>query len=456
MTPNIVKNSIHTLSISALNDQAQGLGTLEGIPVIVEQTLPGETAEVKIIKVAKTCLVGKLRSVLVPAQERVQPFCPVFNRCGGCRLQHLSYPAQLEFKTNIVREQVSGVQELPSVRIHAIIGMDNPFHYRNKALYPVGLRQGKIVMGFYAAHSHEIIEHPSCGIQDARIDRVMAYIRQFLERSRISAYDETQHSGLLRHVLIRVGMRSGEIMVALVVNGRDLPDKKRFIASLTRAMPEIKSLALNCNQEKTNVILGTENRVIFGTDVIRDGLGAFQFDISPSSFYQVNPRQTEVLYRKAVEYAALSGTETVIDLYCGVGTIACFLARQAQQVYGIEAVESAVHDASSNAALNQLNNVEFLQGQAADQLHELAARGVQPEVVVVDPPRKGCEQSVLDAMIAMQPQRIVYVSCAPNTLARDLAYLARHGLQTLEIQPVDLFPHTAHVECVARIERKAL
>lgn len=427
---------------------------LEGIPVIVEHALPGERVEVKIIKVTQTYLVGKLRSVLAPAQERARPFCPVFTRCGGCRLQHLSYPTQLDFKTDLVREQTSQVKELQTVRIHAAIGMDSPFHYRNKALYPVGLRQDRLVMGFYAVHSHEIIEHPSCGVQDARIERVMAHIRQFLERGRVSIYDETQHKGLLRHVLGRVGMRSGEIMAAIGINGRDLPDKERFITSLTRAMPEIKSLALNCNQEKTNVILGPVNRVIFGKERIRDELGDFQFDLSPSSFYQVNPRRTEVLYRKAVEYAALSGTETVIDLYCGIGTISCFLARQARQVYGIEAVESAIHDARNNAALNKLTHVEFLQGQAEDRLPELAARGVRAEVVVVDPPRKGCEQTVLDAIIAMQPQRMVYISCAPKTLARDLAYLARHGLQTLEIQPVDLFPHTTHMECVARIERQ--
>ena len=450
----VAKNSIHTLSITGLNDLAQGLGTLEGIPVIVEHALPGERVEVKIIKVAQTNLVGKLRSVLAPAQERARPFCPIFTRCGGCRLQHLSYPVQLSFKTDLIREQVRQIQELQTVRFHAAVGMDSPFHYRNKALYPVGLRQDRFVMGFYVAHSHEIIEPPSCGIQDARIERVMAHIRQFLERCRISIYDETQHSGLLRHVLVRVGMRSNEIMAALVINGRDLPYKDRVISSLTRAMPEVKSLVLNCNQEQTNVILGPSNRVIFGKEHIRDEVGGFQFDISPSSFYQVNPRQTGVLYRKAVEYAALSGTETVIDLYCGIGTISCFLARQTRQVYGIETVESAIHNARNNAALNKFNNVEFLQGQAEDKLPELAARGVRAEVVVVDPPRKGCEQTVLDAIIAMQPQRMVYVSCAPKTLARDLAYLARHGLQTLEIQPVDLFPHTMHVECVARIERQ--
>ncbi|GAK57466.1 23S rRNA m(5)U-1939 methyltransferase [Candidatus Vecturithrix granuli] len=450
----IAKNSIHTLTITALNDQAQGLGMLDGIPIIVEQALPGERIEVKIIKVTPIYLVGKLCSVLAPAQDRTQPFCQVFTRCGGCRLQHLSYPAQLDFKTDLARAQVSQVKELQTVRIHTTIGMDSPFHYRNKALYPVGLRQDKIVMGFYATHSHEIIEHPVCGIQDARIDRVMAHIRQFLECSRISIYDETQHSGLLRHVLVRIGMRSGEIMVVLVINGRDLPDKDRFISSLTHTMPEIKSLSLNCNQEKTNVILGIENRVIFGKYTIRDELGEFQFDISPSSFYQINPRQTEMLYRKAVEYAALSGKETVVDLYCGIGTISCFLACQAQQVYGIEAVESAVHDARNNAALNALKNIEFLQGEAEERLRELADRDVRPEVVVVDPPRKGCEQSVLDAIIAMQPQRMVYVSCAPKTLVRDLGYLARNGMQPLEIQPIDLFPHTTHVECVTRIERK--
>ena len=453
-TPHILKNSIHTLCITALNDQAQGLGTLEGIPIIVEYALPGETVEIKIIKVTRTYAVGKLRSVLEAAQERGQPFCPVFSRCGGCRLQHLNYPAQLDFKTNLVKERVRQIKELQTVHIHATLGMENPFHYRNKALYPVAHKDGKVMMGFYAARTHEIIEHPSCGIQDARIDRVIAYIRQFLERSRISIYDEIQHHGLLRHVLIRIGMRSGEIMATLVVNGCDLPDNEQFIASLPRAIPEMKSLVLNINQEKTNVILGPENRVIFGKDAIRDELGAFQFDISPSSFYQVNPRQTEVLYRKAVEYAALSGKETVVDLYCGIGTISCFLARQARQVYGIEAVESAVHDARNNAALNKLNNVEFLQGQAEDKLHELATRGVRTEVVVVDPPRKGCEQSLFDAIIAMQPQRMVYVSCSPKALVRDLAYLARYGLQTLEIQPIDLFPHTTHVECVAKIERK--
>ena len=451
----IKKNSIHTIGITEITSEGQGIGSLEGLPVLVDRAIPGEVIEVKIIKVTPKYAVGKLLNPVKPAKERVTPFCPVFRRCGGCSLQHIEYQAQLRLKTARVLEEFQHRAGLERVNIHETLGMAHPFAYRNKAQYPVGKNANdELVMGFYAKRSHEIIEHPVCEIQPDIMEKIRACARAFLVEFSISIYDETRHTGLVRQIIIRLGRRTGEIMVVVVINGHDLPKKQTLIHRLLSEISGIQSIVLNINQKDTNVILGKENRTIYGEDTITDILGECSFGISPSSFYQINPIQTEILYTKALEYAGLTGTETVFDLYCGIGTIALFLAHKAKKVYGIERGEEAVRDAKRNAIRNGMNNVEFLSGDAGQVFSEMAKQGITADVVVVDPPRKGCDERLLNTIITMQPQRVIYVSCHPATLARDAEYLAQHGFQTVEVQPVDMFPHTTHVEAVVLLQRK--
>ena len=448
----ITKNSYHTIDITHLSHTGQGLGMLDNLPVIVEQALPGERVEIKLIKLAQSYAVGKLITIIRSSPDRVQPFCDVFRRCGGCSLQHFTYAAQLRAKTAWVKETITTERDyLANVIIHPAIGMDIPRHYRNKAQYPIGQQHGRVALGFYAKRSHAIIEHDICDIQPARMNTIRAVVSEFLETHHISIYDEAQHAGLVRHLMIRAGMRTGEYMVVLVINGHDLPHKSLFINRLLNVIPEIASIILNVNQQDTNVILDDTNRVICGNECITDILGDHTFTISPRSFYQINPVQAEALYRTVLEYAGLHGPEIVVDLFCGIGTISLFLAPHAKMVYGIDIVEDAIHDARNNAAVNGVENAEFLQGEVAQILPLLIEQGITPDVVVVDPPRKGCDAKLLETLIQMRPTRMVYVSCHPKTLVRDLCFLAENGFNVTEIQPVDMFPHTTHVECVAKI-----
>ena len=449
----ILKNSIHTLAITHLNDDAQGVGALGGMPVIVEGALPGETVEIKAIKVTRTAVIGKLLNVLRPSPDRVTPFCPVFKRCGGCSVQHLAYDAQLAFKTANVRHLAAQLKTPTPVVVHDTLGMAQPRCFRNKAQYPAVSRGGGVALGFYAKHSHDVIEHQICGVQADALNQAKEIVREFLETQRISIYDEIRHIGLVRHLVMRAGVRTGELMITLVVNGDELPDSKRLIEAVTRAMPNVTGILLNSNRERTNIILGSRTELLYGVPQIRDRLGEFTFAISPLAFYQVNPAQTETLYAKAVEYAALTGSETVFDLYSGIGTLSLFLSRHARQVYGVEIVEDAVRDALDNARLNGCKNVEFLPGAAETVIPDVAEQGLRADVVVLDPPRKGCEPAVLDTIIRMSPQRIVYVSCQPASLFRDLRVFAERGYAIAEIQPVDMFPQTPHVECVASLVR---
>ncbi len=452
----MLKNSVHAVAITHLNDDAQGIGEIEGLSAIVEGALPGETVEVKAIKVSKTYVVGKLLRILRPSPDRVTPFCPVFQRCGGCSLQHLAYQAQLALKTANVREFAAQLKTPTPIVVHDTLGMAQPRHFRNKAQYPVVSRNDGVALGFYAKHSHELIEHTTCGVQAEAINQAKEIVRQFLDTRRISIYDETRHTGLVRHIAMRVGIRTGELMMTIVVNGDYLPHHKDLIHALAVAMPNIAGILLSINREQTNIILGDQTDLLYGAPQIRDKLGEFTFAISPLAFYQVNPAQTEVMYAKAVEYAALTGSETVFDLYSGIGALSLFLARHARQVYGVEIVEDAVRDALDNARLNGCKNVEFLPGAAETVIPDVAKQGLRADVVVLDPPRKGCDPAVLDTIIRMSPERIVYVSCHPASLFRDLRILVEHGYTVAEIQPVDMFPHTSHVECVANIVRTSL
>lgn len=450
----VKKNEIHIVQIDGMTHEGQGVGRIDGFAVFVEGAIQGETVEIKIIKVAKNYCVGKLLRIIKPSADRVEPFCGVYKRCGGCNLQHLDYKAQLKFKENLVREAIKRIGKIDDVKVNETIGMQNPVKYRNKAQYPVGRKNGITpIMGFYARRSHDIVESEFCAVQNEASDMARNVVNSFIRDKGVSVYDEATGNGIVRHVMTRVGFKSGEVMVVIVINGEDLPEKEELVKRLINGVKGVKSVVLNINRKATNVILGDRFITIYGKDYITDYIGEFAFRISLASFFQVNPVQTEVLYNKVLEYASLTGDEIVFDLYCGIGTISLFLAKRAKMVYGVEIVEEAVADARKNAELNGITNVEFMAGGAEAVVQMLYSRGVKADVAVVDPPRKGCEEGLLQALVSVKPRRIVYVSCNPATLARDLRYLNDNGYKAVEVQPVDMFPHTGHVECVVLITK---
>lgn len=449
----VKKNEIYKLEIGGMTHEGQGVGRIDNFTVFVDGALKGEEVEIKVIKVNKSYAVGKLLKVIKVSPDRIEPPCGVYNRCGGCSLQHMSEKAALRFKTELVIESINRIGKLQDVKVNNTIGMQKPLNYRNKAQYPVGRHNDELKVGFYAKKSHDIVDSPLCMIQHSISDKAKLIVKDFLRKNNISVYDETTGKGLVRHVMTRTGFNTGEVMVVLVLNGKSLPGQDKLVKLLTEEIPEIKSIVLNVNTANTNVILGSKNIVIYGEETIMDFIGKFKFRISPLSFFQVNPIQTEVLYNKALEYAGLTGQETVFDLYCGIGTISLFLSERAKKVYGVEVVEEAVKDAIVNAKLNGVDNVEFMVGEAERIIPDMYQRGIKADVVVVDPPRKGCDEVLLETLVSMEPQRIVYVSCNPATLARDLGFLAERGFKVLEVQPVDMFPWTAHVECVVLLSK---
>lgn len=445
------KNEDYKIIINGMNHEGQGVGRVENFTVFVDGAIEGEEVLVKIIKVNKNYAIGKLLEILKPSDRRVEPFCPSYKRCGGCGIQHISYEGGLKFKTDLVKDALKRIGKLEGVLIHDTIGMENPYYYRNKSQYPVGSVNGQLKAGFYAKRSHDIIESSECNIQMDVSNKVKEIVKDFLIENKIAPYDEKSGKGLIRHIMTRVGFVTGEVMVVLVLNGKSIPAKDGLIEKLTNEIPNIKGIVLNENTSKSNVILGDRNKVIYGESTVTDYIGDFKFNISPNSFFQVNPIQTEVLYQKALEYAQLTGKEVVFDLYCGIGTISLFLSKKAGKVYGVEVVEAAVEDARRNAEINGVQNVEFITGEAEKVIPHFYERGIRADVVVVDPPRKGCDEMLLDTLVKMEPKRIVYVSCNPSTLARDLNYLEEKGFVVKEVQPVDMFPHTTHVEVVVKL-----
>ena len=443
----VKKNQDYIVDISGLTSEGSGVAKIEGFTVFVEGALSEETVEIKIVKVLKNYAYGKLLRILKPSAGRVEPSCGAVKRCGGCQLQHMSYEAQLQYKTRQVKDAIERIGGLKDVTVHDTIGMENPWRYRNKAQFPVGF-DGDVMIGFYASRSHEIIDIPQCSIQDLVNDKVIQTVREFIKKYDISVYDENTGKGLIKHVMTRKGFKTGEVMVCIVINGNALPCDKALVEMLKSRVDNLKSVVLNINKRKTNVILGDRNIVIFGEEAIYDYIGEFKFKISPLSFFQVNPVQTEVLYGKALEYADLKGDETVFDAYCGIGTISLFLSRKAKKVYGVEIVPQAIDNAKENARLNGIRNVEFIVGESEKVIPDMYKQGAKADVIVVDPPRKGCDERLLDVIAEMGPERVVYVSCNPATLARDLKYLSGRGYEVEEVQPVDMFPMTVHVECV--------
>lgn len=449
----VKKNEYVTLTFEDLTHEGNGVGKVGGYPLFVPNGLPGEEAVVKVIKVNKNFGFGKLIELKSTSEERVDPTCHV--HCGGCQLQHMSYNLQLQMKQNQVQNVMKKIGHLEHVSVHPIIGMDNPFHYRNKVQIPVGEKDGKLITGYYQKRSHRIVEDlDTCSSQAEEINEILPEVKNIANRIGIEAYDEENHRGVLRHIMLRTGYATKEIMLVLVTKSNKLPGKEMLIQELTEKFPNIKSIVQNINDQRTNLILGKKTKVLWGEEYIHDKIGNLTFAISAKSFYQVNPVQTKVLYDKALEYAKIDKDDVVIDAYCGIGTISLFLAQKAKKVYGVEVVPEAIQDAKANAKLNGMDNVEFVVGQAEEVMPDWKREGLDPDVIVVDPPRKGCAPEFLEAMIEMEPKRIVYVSCNPSTLARDLRILEDGGYRTIEVQPVDMFPNTPHIEAVTVLERK--
>lgn len=450
----IIRNHTYTLDIVSLGHSGEGVGKYEGFTVFVPHGLPGETVEVTITEVKKSYAKGTLKTIVKPAKARCQPKCPIYYDCGGCQLQHVAYDEQLILKRQTVIDAVTRIGKLDDVVIHPTIGAKDSWYYRNKMQFPIGTVNGKVAVGCFAQGTHNIINTEHCFIQHEANNTVAQTVQEIITDLGISTYDERTGKGVMRHVLGRVGTATDEVMVVLVTATHVLPHKERIIAHLRQRVSNLVSVVQNINTNRTNVILGNQTKTLWGQNTITDKLGEFTFHISARSFFQVNTKQAEVLYNKAVEYAGLTGKETVIDAYCGTGTITLFLASQAKKVYGIEIVEPAIRNARDNAETNQISNVEFIVGDAVDVMPRMFKQGIRPQVIVVDPPRAGCEKQVLETFAAMQPERIVYVSCNPSSLARDLAVLEEYGYSTKEIQPVDMFSHTYHVESVALIQRR--
>lgn len=448
------KNKEYVVDIVDIGQGGVGIGKYEGFTVFVEGGLIQDKVKVRISKSKKNYAVGDIVEILEKSPFRVDRICSDdLKDCGGCQIQELDYNKQLELKTNEVKQVISRIGKLENVEIHETIGMQSPCRYRNKAQFPIQNINGSTAIGFYRKKSHDVIPTDMCVIQHDINDKIIKIIKTYIQAYNVSIYNEMTHTGVLRHLVTKVGFTTNEVMVVLVANGTKLPHLNELASVLQENIPGFKTLVLNINKDKTNVILGKENKVIYGNGKINDYIGDLVFEISPLSFFQVNPVQTEVLYNKALEYAELKENDTVFDIYCGIGSISLFLAQKATKVYGIEIVEDAIKDAKINAKLNNLNNVEFYVGKAEEVVPKMYSEGKTANVVVVDPPRKGCDEKVLDTIVSMKPDRVVYVSCNPSTLARDLAYLDERGYKCVEIQPVDMFPHTMHVECCALMSR---
>lgn len=454
----VEKNKEYIFDIISQGYEGEGIAKIDNkYPIFIEGALKGEKVKVRIVKVNKNFAYGKLMEVLEASEERVNPPCAIYKRCGGCKLQHASYKAQLDFKWDRVKDCVSKIGKLDPSIVKYPLGMENPWRYRNKVQLPIGLINGEVKIGFFAPRSHDIIDMESCLIQDEIGDKVVKLTREWIEKFNIRPYNvdgEYDEKGIVRHIMIRRGFTTNEVMIVLVTNGEKLPHKEEFVDLMIKNIPGIKSVIQNINSKKTNVILGLESKTLWGEDTISDYIGDFRFNISPLSFFQVNPTQTEVLYGKALEYANLTGNEEVFDAYCGTGTITLFLSQKAKKVYGVEIIPQAIDNAWINAKENKVENVEFFVGESEVVIPDLINKGVKADVVVVDPPRKGCDKKLLDAITNIDAKKIVYVSCDPSTLGRDLQVLEENGYKTLEVQPVDMFPNTAHIENVALLIKK--
>lgn len=463
------KNDTAVVEITDIGVNGEGIGKVDGYTLFIKDAVIGDTVEAKVMKAKKNYGYARLMKVLEASPDRVTPRCAFARKCGGCQIQEMSYERQLAFKAQKVRgslERIGGFSpELLDRVMEPALGMDEPFGYRNKAQFPFGTdKEGNPVTGFYAGRTHDIIANTECALGVPVNREILEIILDFMKKNKIPSYDEKTGKGLIRHALIRYGFTTREIMVCLVLNGRELPHAEELVSELEK-IPGMTSITLSPNTRQTNVIMGDSFEVLWGSGYITDYIGGVKYRISPLSFYQVNPVQTENLYSLALEYADLKGNETVWDLYCGIGTISLFLAQKAEKVYGVEIIPQAIDDARENAKINGIENVEFFVGKAEEVLpswyqeHAVSGTasggsGARADVVVVDPPRKGCDAALLDTIVEMAPERIVYVSCDPATLARDLKVLCEKGYELVRGRAVDMFPETVHVETVCLLSNR--
>ena len=450
----IRKNDIFEADITAMTAEGSGICRVEGMAVFVPGTAVGDRCAVRIVKVLRKYAFGRLEKLLVPSPDRIAPDCPVAAQCGGCVYRHIRYEAELQIKTQRVRDALERIGGLQDFQMEPILAAPDRCRYRNKCQLPIGLsKDGALQLGFYAVNSHRIVNTESCLLQPEAFDRAAAAFRRWYAVLGESVYDEASHSGVLRHLYMRRGEMSGEMMVCVVANGAALHEEALLVEMLREAVPEITGVLLNINRERTNVVLGKTCRTLWGKDTITDTLCGLAFEIAPHAFYQVNRTQAERLYGKAAEYAGLTGTETLLDLYCGTGTIGLSMAKNAKKLIGAEIVPAAVENARRNAERNAIQNAEFLCADAAEAARILFERGEKPDVIVIDPPRKGCDSALIATIAAMRPKRVVYVSCDPATLARDLKLFRESGYKTETVTPADMFPGTAHVETVVLLSK---
>lgn len=451
MKPPVKKGSVYEIEVVDLNHRGQGVAKIEGFTIFINDGIPGDRGRIKINILKKNYGVGEFIDIKIPSKWRIEAPCHVVDKCGGCQIQKIDYKKQLEIKRDRVENDMKRIGGLQNIIIHDTLGMEEPFRYRNKAQFPVSEGKDFVKIGFYKKGTHDIVDTNVCIIQHPITDKVIKIIRNYMKKYNVNPYNEKTSKGIIRHILTKTSFKTGELMVVIVTNGNILPYKDKLVEELIKQIKDVKTVVQNINTRKTNVILGHKTKTLYGHGKIVDYIDDLKFNISPLSFFQVNSIQTETLYNKALEYTGLQGDEIVFDLYSGLGSISLFLAKKAKKVYGIEVIKPAIEDAKENAKLNRIKNVEFHSGKVEEVFPKLYKQGIKADVVVVDPPRKGCDQKVLDTIVEMNPKKVVYVSCNPATLARDLKYLGENGYKTLEIQPVDMFPHTVHVETVVLI-----
>lgn len=451
----MIKNEEVEVLIEDMGASGEGVGKVDGYTLFVKDAVIGDLAKVKVMKAKKNYGYARLMKLIQPSKDRVEPICPSARQCGGCQIQSISYEKQLEFKQNKIKNHLERIGGFHGIKMEPMIGMEEPFYYRNKAQFPIGKnKNGEIIAGFYAGHTHTIIPMERCYLGVKENEVVLEKVLSFMKEYRIEPYDEEHHRGLIRHVLIRYGFTTKEIMVCLIINGKTIPHVDALISSL-QEISGMTSITMSVNKKQTNVIMGEEIKVLWGQGYIQDYIGDLVYQISPLSFYQVNPVQTKRMYDTVKTFAGLTGNEVVWDLYCGIGTISLYLAKSAKEVYGVEVIPQAIEDARHNATLNGIENGKFYVGKAEEVLPELYEKeGIFADVIVVDPPRKGCEETLLQTIVEMKPKKVVYVSCDSATLARDLKYLCAKGFEVEKVQGFDNFSQTVHVETVVLLEQK--
>lgn len=450
----IEKNKEYIVEIIDTGYKGEGIAKIDDFAIFIPNAIKGEKIKIKIIKVLTSYAFGKIIEIIEPSKNRLESDCSTYKRCGGCNLRHVKYDETLKIKQNLVQSLVNKTLK-NKIKVKETIGMENPYYYRNKAQFPIGKdKENNVVMGVFANRTHEIIPIEECFIQNKEIQKLSKFILEFIKENDISVYDETSRKGLIRHIVTKIGIKTNEIMCIIVINGKEIPKEKELTMQIIKKFPNVKTIVKNINTKNTNVIMGEKNEKIYGDGYIEDKLGEYTFKISPHSFYQVNPVQAEKLYSIGVEAANINKEDVVFDLYCGIGTISLFMAKYAKKVYGVEIVEQAIKDAKENAKINNIKNTEFIAGDTKLILDDLINnKNIIPNVVMVDPPRKGLDNRSVENILKIMPNRFVYISCNPATLVRDLAKF-EEMYEIKSIQPVDMFPFTAHVECVCVLNRQ--